>query len=269
MKDLDMNARFRPKDANTHYEELEQYSVTRTKEISGMSAPYIKITDRCGRLVSRLVLLLGTVKPHSLQDAIIRDLMADVFDFLYESRPLIMAGKLNVAFPLARRAYESLSLLHLCAIDKTWAVRWHEGKEISNGVIRKELAKHPMGQPEEIMREAYKFFCSATHPNRVLIPQRFLGEGNQYVLGVIGEPDLLLIVDYCMKTLAMWIWLLRIVVYFYRSVIAERDKDHFEALQQAHNEAKKVHEWLVANYSRLLGEFQSAREQPGAPSKIP
>ncbi len=205
MKDLDMNARFRPKDANTHYEELEQYSVTRTKEISGMSAPYIKITDRCGRLVSRLVLLLGTVKPHSLQDAIIRDLMADVFDFLYESRPLIMAGKLNVAFPLARRAYESLSLLHLCAIDKTWAVRWHEGKEISNGVIRKELAKHPMGQPEEIMREA----------------------------------------------------------------IAERDKDHFEALQQAHNEAKKVHEWLVANYNRLLGEFQSAREQPGAPSKIP
>jgi len=43
MKDLDMNARFRPKDANTHYEELEQYSVTRTKEISGMSAPYITL----------------------------------------------------------------------------------------------------------------------------------------------------------------------------------------------------------------------------------
>src|SRR5207247_6214206 len=96
----------------------------------------IKITDRCGCLVSRLVLLLGTVKPHSLQDAIIRDLMADVFDFLYESRPLIMAGKLNVAFPLARRPYEPLSVLHLCPLDKTCAVRWHERKEISNRVIR-------------------------------------------------------------------------------------------------------------------------------------
>jgi hypothetical protein len=139
-----MNSRFRPKDANKGYEELERYSATRTKEISRMSVPYIKITDRCGRLISRLVLLLGTVKPRSIQDVVIRDLMADVFDFLYESRPLIMAGKLNVAFPLARRAYESLSLLHLCAIDKLWAAKWHEGKEISNGTIRKELAKHPM-----------------------------------------------------------------------------------------------------------------------------
>ena len=264
-----MNARFRPKEANKEYEELGQYSAQRSKEISGMSAPYIKITDRCGRLISRLVLLLGTVKPLNLQDVVIRDLMADVFDFLYESRPLIMAGKLNVAFPLARRAYESLSLLHLCAIDKAWAGKWHEGKEISNGAIRKELAKHPMGQPEEIMRDAYKFFCTATHPNRVLIPQRFLGEGNQYVLGVIGQPDLLLIVDYCMKTLAMWIWLIGTSGYFYRRVIAEQDKDYFEAVQQAHNEAKKVQEWLLANYNRLLGEFQSAHEQSGAASKIP
>src|SRR5207247_10319732 len=105
--------------------------------------------------------------------------------------------------------------------------------------------------------------------NSFTISQRLLAEGNLYGRSVIRKPALLVNVHCLMQTLAMWIWLLRTVVYFDRSVIAERDKDHFEALQQAHNGAKKVHEWLVANYNRLLGEFQSAREQPGAPSKIP
>ncbi len=168
-----------------------------------MSEPYIKITDRYGRLISRIVLLLGTKQLRGIQDAVIRDLVADVFDFLYESRPLILAGKLNVAFPLARRAYESLSLLHLCALDKSWAEKWHKGKEINNAEIRKVLGSHPMGESEQRMKELYKFFCSATHPNRELIPQRFVGKGNRYVLGVIGQPDLLLIVDYCGKTLSM------------------------------------------------------------------
>lgn len=165
--------RFKPKDANKHYELLQLYADTRTKEISEMSVPFIKITDRYGRLISRVTLILGGIKPQNTQDRVLRDLLADIFDCLYESRFLIMASKLNVAFPIARRAYESLSLMSLCAIDKSWAEKWQKGKQLGNAVIRKELGKHPMGEQEEELKKLYNFFCTATHPNRELIPFRF------------------------------------------------------------------------------------------------
>jgi len=104
------------KEAIRHYKRLTHYSKTRTKEISEMSEPYIIITDSYGHLISRIVLLLGGIQPQDIQDIVVRDLMADIFDFLYESRFLILSGKLNVAFPIARRAYEALSLLHLCTL---------------------------------------------------------------------------------------------------------------------------------------------------------
>lgn len=259
-----MSAKFKPKEANEHYEQLEHYSETRTNEISGMVEPYIKITDRYGRLISRVVLLLGTIQPRDIQDVVIRDLLADVFDSIYESRPLILAGKLNVAFPIARRAYESLSLLHLCTLDKSWAEKWHKGKKISNAEIRKEMGSHPMGESEESMKELYNFFCSATHPNRELIPRRFLGEGNEYVLGVIGKPELVLITDYCMNALSMWFWLTATVTYFYRKVIEEHDKTYFEAYRQASDEAKRVSQWLVENHNHLIEEAQGHWDQHSA-----
>jgi hypothetical protein len=251
-----MTTRFKPKEANEQYEQLSHYSETRMKEISGMMEPYIKITDRYGRLISRIVLLIGKAKPKDIQDVVIRDLLADVFDFLYESRPLILSGKLSIAFPLARRAYESLSLLNLCAVDKSWAEKWQSGKKISNGQIRKELAKHPFGESEENTRELYDFFCSATHPNRKLIPQRFLGEGNEYVLGVIGKPELLLVVDYCIRVLNMWFWLTAMVSYLYRETIIQFDKTYMDAYGQTANEAQKVNKWLTDNFNHLLKESQ-------------
>jgi len=124
--------KFKPKDANKHYESLQMYADTRTKEISEMSGPFVKITDRYGRLISRVTLILSGIKPENTQDKVLRDLMADIFDCLYESRFLVMASKLNVAFPVARRAYESLSLMSLCGIDKSWAEKWQKGQKIGN-----------------------------------------------------------------------------------------------------------------------------------------
>jgi hypothetical protein len=244
--------RFKPKDANKHYELLQLYADTRTKEISEMSVPFIKITDRYGRLISRVTLILGGIKPQNTQDRVLRDLLADIFDSLYESRFLIMASKLNVAFPIARRAYESLSLMSLCAIDKSWAEKWQKGKQIGNAVIRKELGKHPMGEQEEELKKLYNFFCTATHPNRELIPFRFLGEGNQYVLGVIGHPNLLMVCDYCVKILEMWFWFTAMVSYFYREKIAEVDKAYFDSYMQTAEEVKNVKQWLVENFNNLL-----------------
>jgi hypothetical protein len=253
--------RFKPKDANKHYESLQLYADTRAKEISEMFVPFVKITERYGRLISRITLILGSIKPQNTQDKVLRDLLADIFDCLYESRFLIMASKLNVAFPIARRAYESLSLMSLCAIDKSWAEKWQKGKQLGNSFIRKELSKHPMGEQEGELKKLYSFFCLATHPNRELIPSRFLGEGNQYVLGVIGSPNLLMVCDYCIKILEMWFWFTAMVSYFYREKIAKVDKAYIDSYLQTVKEAKNVKKWLVENFNNLL-EKEKAFWQP-------
>ncbi len=245
---------FNPNDAEKHYESLEMYAANRSKQISEMSKPFINITDRYGRLISRVVLILGGIKPDSTQDMVLRDLLADIFDCLYEARHLIMASKLNIAFPIARKAYETLSLMSLCAIHKKWAEKWQKGKQISNATVREELGKHPMGEQEEELKKLYSFFCLATHPNRELSPYRFLGEGNQFVLGVIGKPNLLMVCDYCIKIIEMWYWFGAMVSFLYREKIYKVDKSYFEYYDQTAKEAGDVKEWLVENYNRLLEE---------------
>jgi hypothetical protein len=49
------------------------------------------------------------------------------------------------------------------------------------------------------MKELYSFFSQASHPNRSLVPHRKLGEGDEFVLGMIGKPELFLVLDYCAK----------------------------------------------------------------------
>ena len=244
-----------------HYELLQMYADTRTKEISKMSDPFIKITDRYGRLISRVTLILGGIKPENTQDKVVRDLLADIFDCLYESRFLILASKLNIAFPVARRVYETLSLMSLCAIDKSWAQKWQTGQKIGNAIIRKELGKHPMGEKEDDLKKLYNFFCLATHPNRELIPSRFLGEGNQYVLGTIAQPNLLMVCDYCIKILEMWYWFTAMVSYFYREKIAEVDKAYFDSYNQTAKKAQNVKQWLVENFNNLLKEQKESWSQ--------
>jgi len=181
-----VTSKFNPHEANELFEKLPNFAATRLQEISEMLQPYINATDSYARSVARLTNLLGHITPVDTQDRVIRDLMADVFDFLYEARDLIVGGKLFIAYPLARRAYESLSLLHLCAINASWAEKWERGKKIENADVRKQLAKHPMGEPESEMKELYDFFCTATHPNRELVAARRLGEGNEFVLGMMA-----------------------------------------------------------------------------------
>ena len=246
--------KFNPKDAEKHYEALEIYAQNRSEQITEISQPFINITDRYGQLISRVVFILGDIKPDSTQDIVLRDLLADIFDCLYEARYLILASKLNIAFPVARKAYETLSLMSLCAIDETWAEKWQKGKQISNGTIREKLGKHPMGEQEEELKKLYSFFCLATHPNRAMTPYRFLGDGNQYVLGVIGQPNLLLVCDYCIKLLEMWYWFGAMVSFHYHEKISKVDKTFVEFYMQVAKEAPDVKKWLVENYNHLLEE---------------
>lgn len=250
-------------EANALFDQLPAFAASRRSEIVGMTEPYIASTDRYARLVARLTSFLGYMPPRDEQDRVIRDLLADVFDFLYEARSLILGAKLSVAFPLARRAYESLSLLHLCAVDPSWAIKWQTGKQIGNAEVRKALGAHPMGEPESEMRELYKFFSEATHPNRSLVPQRMLGEGNEFVLGMIGMPELYLVVDYCSKHLELWHWFAATVSYFYRESIGPVDGAYFQEYQECFEQAKPVKKWLVESLPHLHAEALGIEKAEG------
>src|SRR5262249_58173713 len=112
-----------------------------------------------------IVVILGKTPPASPRDAAARDLIADVFDFLYEARALIIKGKLEIAYPLARRAYESLSLLVACELEPKLADRGVAGKQIGNAEVRRVLAAPPMGEKKAGTRQLYDFFCKTTPPH--------------------------------------------------------------------------------------------------------
>lgn len=135
-------------EARKYYKSLQKISQQRHEELSEILKAYDEITDEYGVLVCGITLLLGNVPPQDIQDKVVRDLMADIFDSLYESRRLLLESKLNLAYPLLRRSYESLSLLSLICNDASYAKKWESGKEISNSEVRKELAKHPRVQEE-------------------------------------------------------------------------------------------------------------------------
>jgi hypothetical protein len=238
------------------YADLPRYAEVRTKELSALLAPYVDVTDRYGVFLCRLVVVLGRTKPTSVRDSTVRDLIADVFDFLYEARSLIAKGKLEIAYPLARRAYESLSLLVACEFDTRLADRWISGKQIGNAEVRRVLAAHPMGEREAETRELYDFFSKTTHPNRTHMAHRYLGEGNEFVLGAIGMPSLAMLADYALKTLNLWFWFAAFVAFTYRDVISKSDPELLDVYHDAAHAAKPVAAWLRDQFNRVLAEEQ-------------
>lgn len=243
-------------EGSQEYARLAEYAAKRSEELASMLQPYIEATDKYGRLISRLCLILGDLEPKSVQDSVVRDLTADVADFLLESRPFLLRGNTLLAFPLARRAYESMSLLHLCVADSSVAERWAQGKQIGNHEVRKALGQHPMGEPEERLRALYKFFCEMTHPNRDMIAFRGLGEGNRFVLGSIGRPELVVLADFCLKHLELWFWLCPTAAYFYREHVFSRDSTFQNAHTEAREFAQSVARWLGEQYNKLLAEYR-------------
>ena len=127
-------------DRGTTYHKLPEYELLRQSSLRKVFAAYIRVTDDYGRLICSAVDILGSAPSLSVQDRVIRDLLADVFDFLYESRRIIMSGQCTVAYPLLRRAFESLSLMVVCCFDAVVAERWHSGVQIHNREVRKKLA---------------------------------------------------------------------------------------------------------------------------------
>jgi len=185
----------------------------------------------------------------------LRDLMLDVFDFLYETRALILKGKVEIAYPLARRAYESLSLMVALYLQPRLVKRWIAGKEIPNSEVRGVLARHPFGgEPEDKTRDLYKFFAGFSHPNRKMMAQRYLGDGNEFALGSIGKPSLVLLADYALKTLGLWFWFGAVINWIYLPVLREVELGVKDSYYLAANAAKDVTSYLSEQYNRTLAQ---------------
>jgi hypothetical protein len=243
-------------DPGPTYADLLRYAELRSNELSVPLAPYIGITDRYGEILCRIVVILGKTPPASPRDAAARDLIADVFDFLYEARALIIKGKLEIAYPLARRAYEALSLLVACALEPKLADRWIAGKQIGNAEVRRVLAANPMGESETQTRELYDFFSKTTHPNRTHMAHRFLGEGNEFVLGATGRPSRAMLADYALKTLNLWFWFAAFVAFAYRGVLFETDPELLTTYHDVAETSKPVAAWLREQFNRNLVQEQ-------------
>lgn len=238
----------------SNYSTVKEWDVKRTDELSRIYKPCVELTDAYAELVCEIVNVVGSTKPKSLQDSVVRDLLADVFDALHESRRVILTGKCSIAYPLARRAYESLSLLTICILDPKMAEKWNGGAEISNSEVRRELAKHPQGETEDSTKKVYKFFCLGTHPNRDLIPRNFLGEGNQFVLGAVARPNLVLVTDYCTIHLRMWFWFTASLLHLYCDDVDAAKPDFGKRYMRVAEAAQKLQAELERNFDRLLSE---------------
>jgi hypothetical protein len=245
------------------YADLPRYAEMRSNELSALLAPYVGITDRFGEVLCGIVAILGKTPPASPRDAAARDLIADVFDFLYEARALIIKGKLEVAYPLARRAYESLSLLVACELEPKLADRWIAGKQVGNAEVRRVLAAHPTGEKEVETRELYDFFTKTTHPNRIYMAHRFLGDGNEFVLGAVGRPSLTMLADYALKTMNLWYWFAAFVAFAYREALCRTDPKLLEAYHDTVDAAKPVAAWLREQFNRVLVQEQAEMRQQG------
>jgi hypothetical protein len=205
------------------YKNLAEYSNRRLVTLSKIYSPVIAVTDNFGALICRVTNILGSTPPSSTQDIVVRDLMADAFDFLWEWRRPLLEGRAQVAYPLARRAFETISIMSISAQEPKFAESWEKGKEISNADVRKALTKAKFPEPEKEMKGFYKFFSKAAHPNRDLIAYRYLGDGNNFTLGSIGSPDLVLLTDHCIKLIQIWFWLTAVITFFYRMEIKKVD----------------------------------------------
>jgi hypothetical protein len=114
--------------------------------------------------------------------------------------------------------------------------------------VRKRLSDDPIQEPLESTRELYRYFSMGAHPNRDVVPTRFLGKGNQFVLGAIAKPDLLVFCDHLRHHLSLWFWFCAAVTFHYRELT---DMEYGEKYLKVASDAMEVGESLLNEIKRL------------------
>jgi len=183
--------------------------------------------DDCLALAAKHVETLGKIAPSGVEDVSIRDVACDAFEFLYESRGAITRNQSTVAFPLMRRAFESISLCSLFVMKPESARSWAAGKKISNADVRKALEHQPMIESVVEIREVYKHFSQGAHPNRSHVPYLFLGEGNEFTLGGIHPIDVLSLGEQVRYLMYLCYWYIGFFVWNYREMLTKESAKDF------------------------------------------
>ncbi|MGA3203487.1 MAG: SEC-C domain-containing protein [Bryobacteraceae bacterium] len=141
------------------YVEIEKVESERAKTIEQLFEEELAFIDDCLALAASQVEYLGTRTPTEIEDVSFRDLACDAFEFLYETKRALTRNQSSVLFPLMRRAFESISLLHLFSRKLEFARKWAEKREISNAEVRKALDRDPMTDSIEEIKGMYKQSC--------------------------------------------------------------------------------------------------------------
>ena len=124
-----------------------------------------------------------------------------------------------------------------------------------------------MGESEKAMKVFYNSFSGATHPNQKYIPTRFLGEGNQFVLGAIGDPDLSVVADYMHNLIKLWFWFTAMISYYYRELLRSTDRKYIKDYMKLANKAKVLSEELLRSQPKLQEKEYSKLDKP-APNTV-
>ena len=110
-------------DARSLISELADHESDVARELQAKFDSFVRVTDTALELASAMILVVGEVAPTSNQARTVRDLAADVFDFLPESTSLLIRGRPHLAYPMLRRCFESSCQLAACVLDAGYAGR--------------------------------------------------------------------------------------------------------------------------------------------------
>ncbi len=241
------------------YEHLTNICSARNEKI--ISNEYPEVQDFIKKneiLVSRIALILGTMKPENLADESIRDLLGDTFDSLFSAKELIYKGYLGTPFTLLRRAWETISLMTYFILHPEKAKDWRDGKEIPQREIRKAHEKHPQGGDANHQKEAHAYFAKCAHPNSMLIPYRLLGSGSEYTMGNFAKPNDLITMANMIRLVQLWGYLRHVIVTRYGSEMYKKDAKLKSALKEISDEkGTKINLRLKTKHEEMVRKYKS------------
>ncbi|WP_449549612.1 hypothetical protein [Lelliottia nimipressuralis] len=234
--------------------DMDEVRELRIRELSKMFSPHFSSLKNYQVFIMHLVIFLGKHKPVDDIDRTIRNLLADCYDILDSIASSLKEGKYNVASTLTRRLYEDISLANAFILNPELHNRWHSGEEIKNQEVREELDKSELGADIESTRYLYGLLSDLSHPSRIAIMDRFLGEGVDFSLGGYPTPSVYHVAETLVQCLSLVFWLCATTTLFYKPLIYKHNPELVELYKFAAEHAQKVNGQLHKELDRLLEE---------------
>jgi hypothetical protein len=240
-------------EAEEHYGDLDTYRKT-----TEVFVEELKLIDDYVKMFCWIIRILGDVVPRDVTDRCVRDLAADAFDGLQLAKDALLAGTPSMSFAALRRTYETNSLIAYLILKPGAADQWAAGKKVEHEKIRKFLGKHPLGSPEEELRDRYKFLATAAHLNRSMVPVRHLGDGNQFTLGSIGRPLMSVTGEFFIELISDWFWLTALLLHRTHQEVARLDE---QCMREYVALGNRVHPFLQKLHAEVMAVRLKEREE--------